>query len=267
MSYRRSAVTKRRRSTRRVPARARYSSARRGRPYGVRVSNGYPLTLRGQVRDLQRTREKHVWDHYPEGSYIAGSNTVMIESMLCTNVNGTVAGIKRGDGPNMRQGNKIIVKSIELNLTMLGTGVQQECVWDIQIIVDRQPNGANPAASDLFGVYRALQPSAAGDGALFFVQGTLPMPNLSNSRRFKTLYHKRVIAHRNTDNPTIWLHKWISVNIPVEYAANDVITGGTGLVSEIQTNNILLVLSPIMVGGVASMPADFEYSNRLRFYD
>lgn len=168
-----------------------------------------------------------------------------------------------------RIGNRVLVRSIHLRAS-IWTGVAtngvaastnyQPSVVRICILVDKQPNGAFPAASDIF------ETSGTAPDAI------CPM-NLAYRNRFVVLKDKTIqlggaistatanqAAFNGTHARTVTIHK--KVKIPVDFITST----GTGAIADIRSNAILLYINTD-AGGVGNDIITLWAHTRTRFTD
>lgn len=109
-------------------------------------------------------------------------------------------GIDVGDAYNNRDGNKYVIKSIQISPIEVLTGDSYNTLRMV-VFIDRSNQGSAPGASDLFQV--------AADPLFSFFNST-------NRKRFKVLYD-RVVSADTTDNvQRIYPGYYKKLNLPVE---------------------------------------------------
>lgn len=244
MSMRRSAYRKRGRSV----ARRRAPSRRRPTRRAITASRGFSRTS-GMYGRFQgggpRTERKCIDFLYTLNNAAGFNSTGFFASMLTDGTDGIDQGSKIID----RQGNRVVVKSIELDGSFwqptAATSTSQAYMF--AVVLDRQPNGALPTKDDVLGV---VSPSSGVFGSALIPAQDADFNNLTNSRRFVTLWKQRVVAELiPSGNGTTYtartkkIHKIIKCSIPVEYATGPAGPGsvGDGLIDKIKTNNIFLM--------------------------
>jgi len=138
--------------------------------------------------------------------------------------------IPQGTSANQREGRRCTIKKIQVKalVTCPETTVAADTAFNyrLMLVLDKQANGAIPNTQDLF------QLNTAGVNALY---------NLDNSQRFTIIADKTYSIESSgavgaTSARATKTIQWnIKANIPLEFS------GTTGAVSEIRSNNLLLV--------------------------
>lgn len=156
-----------------------------------------------------------------------------------------VNGIARGDDINERIGRRVIMKSIQVGLTVrgtAGTGIDQ---WHRYVLVyDKQANGA---------ALTYLQVFAAAD-----MNG---MRNLENRERFMVLMDKKIHLNASGEPES---HRQVSafrrINLPITFN-----NGDAGTIADITTGSLyLIVYGNIAAGATAGSAYGFV---RVRYED
>lgn len=153
--------------------------------------------------------------------------------------------IQQGATVAQRIGNKVMIKSLHLKVSMISAAAVQACVR-FMIVYDRQPNGAFPAIADIL----TDQPAAVATpyGGL----------NIANKSRFQVIRDSFLTfdpAQSQVHNVNIYAKgRWES-----EFGTN------AGNIGDFRTGSVLLVAFTTFLGG-----GNVQISNgscRCRFYD
>lgn len=135
---------------------------------------------------------------------------------------GNLFQIPQGDFPWQREGNRVVIRSIEILGALSWYPDQMSEVADVEyedpivhfmVVLDTQSNGEAPLFSDLFEDPTQVQASLASFENDNF--GNMLMRNKTNTNRFKTLVHKKF--HRPTANNgavTDVASFWSSTSVP-----------------------------------------------------
>lgn len=168
------------------------------------------------------------------GAPFTTANTGYVRSLISTGA----AGIGQGSNAGQRIGNKIVVKSVNVELAWQYNGATGSDVSGavVFIVYDRQPNGGLASATDVVGMM------VNGAAAAATTPGrTGAFTNLFFSGRFTTLaridFSCPQLGHTGTV-PFCGLVKrrvYKKVNLPIEY------NGTTGYDTTIQKGNLLIV--------------------------
>jgi hypothetical protein len=153
-------------------------------------------------------------------------------------------GVQPGTALNQRVGRQIQMRSLKYHLAAAvtaATGVDQ--IHRVLIVLDAQPNGAALSYTDVL------------DG------GQTAQVNISNQKRFKILYDKRIYLNASGEPDSARLVDGsIGMNTLVQYNA-----GVAGTVADIATNSLyMIVLGSEAAGATAGTVAG---TVRCTFYD
>jgi len=171
--------------------------------------------------------------------------------------------IAQGAGEQQRIGRKLFVKSIQVHvlcrIPASATTVYDDYVH-VWIVQDTQANGAVAAWTDVMTQEVAgagannLVPAASGSD----VPG-MEMRNMSNSERFKILWHSRLDINHAFGAGTGIEHTsgFMKCAIPLEF------NGSTGVVTEVKSNNLLFFFGAMNNNNVITLQA----TTRLRYGD
>lgn len=157
--------------------------------------------------------------------------------------------VREGTGDNQRVGRTIVIKSVQLNgsIVKASTATASTVEYDIAIVLDKQCNGANPTYANIFS-------------------GTTPhqLLNLDNSDRFQVLRRFQGVLGSQSLNTAgtafsdvrdiISFYK--QCNIPIKFDADN------GDVTDLASNNLVLAWSTSSNNLIA---ADFNF--RIRYSD
>ncbi len=127
----------------------------------------------------------------------------------------------KGDDDNLRQGNQIRVKLVYLNALIKINASATNTTLRYMIILDKQCNGVNPTAPELF------QDNTVNDIMVS------PL-NPDNKFRFRILYNK--LVKLSTTLPTVQLKKYLKVDYIIRY------DGNAGTTADITSNNLIVLL-------------------------
>lgn len=182
--------------------------------------------------------------------------------------------VAQGAGPNQRIGRAITIRSIDVKINLntywqpggpgvpIGGQQPQAVSYRVDLILDKQANGALPLAGDIY------------DTTIPTVDACNKFPNLYNSDRFVWL--KRWEGDMNppsfASNPAVALANIVSIdrtlkvskkcNIRMEFS------GATGATAEIRSNNIFLVYSAAVANtGTNQVTSVQSADSRIRFTD
>lgn len=182
----------------------------------------------------------------------------------------SLALVAQGAGPNQRVGRAITIRSIEVKINLntfwqpgaSGVLVQQpnSVSYRVDLILDKQANGALPAAADIY------------DTAVATVDATCRFPNLYNSDRFVWLkrwegdINPPSFAAGNPSAGIVSVDRTLKTvkkcNVRMEYS------GAVGAVAEIRSNNIFLIYSATTSNAGASQQTSVQSADaRIRFTD
>jgi len=165
-------------------------------------------------------------------------------------------GIAEGGGESDRNGRKIILKSLYIDLHVqriasASTAVAGAVSTRLVLVQDTQCNGVVTAWASVF--------DAPGTNRFTGVR------NLANIERFKVLMDKRVVFNTTAaawDGTTVasagadrLVRKYLKLNMPIIYS------GATGAQAEIASNNLTL----LVVNDDSSSTIDFSGTFRLRY--
>lgn len=155
-----------------------------------------------------------------------------------------INGCARGSAFNQRNGQEILMRSIELRYHVVSQSVTLNSICRIAIVYDRQTNAALPAITDILNT--ADITSAR---------------NLENRKRFRILYDKTIpLSISNTNGSQHYEKFYRKLRHPVNF--NTGTTGGSG---DITTGSLLIVLDSDQAL-VADSPRVY-YHTRVRFTD
>ncbi len=156
--------------------------------------------------------------------------------------------IAQGTTESTRIGRKCIIKSIGFRgravLPATATAANMSDVFRLILLIDRQANGANTT------VLSVLE-----------TENWRSYRNLAESGRYQTLWDKTIVMNARAGIPTTSgetaypLHYYKKLNLPIEFS------GVTGAITEIRSNNLILLLIS------DSAFATFNMQCRLRFSD
>jgi hypothetical protein len=156
--------------------------------------------------------------------------------------------IAQGTGNNQRIGRKINVRTIHLQAVIYSEAAAAATAFGgemvrVALVLDKQANGATPSSSLIYDNFFG--------GGVF--GAACSFRNKENEARFRVLKEWRVpitpqfgVATAGTtgviayDTKRVEVYK--KVNIPIEY------NGTTGAITEIRSNNLLLLLSSSLTG-------------------
>lgn len=164
---------------------------------------------------------------------------------------GQLALIVQGTGNTNREGYLVTVKSIQIRGVLSfapGAAATAASNAIIQVMLDRQPNGAAAAVTD------ALTTTVMSTG----------LPVVPNQYRFKTL--KRIVVPVNSqagvttayNNFNVCVDEYIKLKKPIEIRYN----GNAGTVADLTTNNLFLFAGS---DGSTDDTISFAGTARLRF--
>lgn len=254
--------------------RRKYVSSRRymhaAKRSGYRPARRVPLKGRGyaRTRSLVRrmatvqdmgffdTRKAIDIDPSPPGDGFISTSGKFVP--LLTNY-GNTTGISQGAGAGQRIGNRIVVKSIDVRVSILmdaslATNVDQ--VFHVWVVVDTQHNGVAPAPLDLVATNEAV-PTQVGAA-----NGYNAFRNLSNGNRFKTLKHKIVVVKANDGlavyQPVTHVRCFLKTDLVIDY---DIDGGTAGLEADLKRNNLYCLL----LGSDNSMKGTAQFASRIRY--
>jgi len=250
-----------RRSSKRSRGYVRARSARRSRRPTRRMAlrRGRGFTRRAGVygRFLSTPRsELKVFDVNEvsvTGAPFTTAATGYIRSLISTNA----AGIAQGSNAGERIGNKIVVKSVNVELSWQYNGATGSDVSGatVFIVYDKQPNGALASAVSVVGMMvngaaaAATTPGRTGAFTNLFYSGrfvTLARVDFScPSLSYGTVPFCGLVKHR--------VYK--KVNLPIEY------NGATGYDTTLQKGNLLIVA---FAAGASNL---LWWSSRTRYAD
>lgn len=153
--------------------------------------------------------------------------------------------VQQGATVAQRIGNKVVIKSLHLKLSMISGAAVQACVR-FMIIYDRQPNGAFPLIADILTDQPAAVPTPYGG------------LNIANKSRFQVVRDHFLTfdpAQSQVHNVNVYAKgRW-----EAEYGAN------AGTIGDFRTGALFLVMFSTFLGG-----GNVQLSNgscRIRFYD
>lgn len=230
--------------------------------YGYRQRNSYNRSVAQSVRRRDTALALRGW--VPGGVVEKKYNDVTFtaQAVNTTVVIGSAFAIAQGAGVTQRIGNKILVKSIQFIGTFIpqNAGTAQVSTYSpsqmvrMLVLVDKQPNGALPAASDVF---------ESGTNVFSPI-------NLSNRDRFVVIKDKMYTLGPAVSTATanqyafggdcIRLCKFYKkLRLPVTFG------GSTSAITDLRTNNIIVVL----FGSVATGTNDAQLDGymRVRYVD
>lgn len=154
-------------------------------------------------------------------------------------------GLAPGSAANQRIGQRVTFKSIEFRFRVVATGTMIASMNRWMILLDKQPNGAIPALTDI------LDPPAIWGGR-----------DLDNRKRFKIMLDKvRYSASVGGDPSRIYVHTYMKLRRPI---VTDYNTGTSGTVADISTNSIVMIL---FGDNAANYPVVDKLWYRLRYTD
>jgi len=222
------------------------------RRLGIKA-RGVPRSLAGYNRSVGmygrfgtgRSRSSQVEKKFYDTALTLGASAGVASTTQATGaLNLTLA---QGTSANTRIGQKIIIKSIQVQLTnTLAAGATDTDILHIYLMQDTQANGALPAITDVFDA-----------GPLIGTQNR----NMANSLRFKMLKHWEVRLNADAGVATafggdIQQNKcYLKCNIPIYYNSN------AGAIGEIKSNNLF------MMYGSTQGQATSVGSARIRYTD
>lgn len=188
-----------------------------------------------------RRRFRKVKNMSPEFKYNdINNNSAITPAGVFSLMNGLV----QGTSAVTRIGQRIIIRSILLNILLYGQPVQPYSMLRFMIIQDKQPNGA------IFTLGSLLENPAAGSS-------TLSPLNYDNTKRYKILWDKRFVLC-NSANQEKFIKYYKKVYIPVEY---NVFNAGT--VADINKNSLYLL---VINSDNINVPS-FSWYHRIRYTD
>lgn len=158
--------------------------------------------------------------------------------------------VQTGDTLNNRDGATIKIKSLQVRgqVTFIpGAAATAAAVSYLYLVLDRQPNGAAPAVTDVFT-------STALNAA---------MPNVPNQFRFKILRRFAYISNSQAGVTTAYnnvchvIDEYIRFEKPIEVR----FTASTGAITDVVTNNLLLIAG----SNLQDDTVGFDGTARIRF--
>lgn len=201
-----------------------------------RSTSDYPPAKRGKYSRALAPRPRWIPRLYDREEFKFLDTTVSSD-MNTTAILLLLNGMQYGNTAITRIGMKINIKSLEMRLLLrptVTTGVENHCRWTL--ILDRQPNGAAPAAVT----------------DILTAQSNTGMHNLANRKRFKILRDQSftlgsVVAGASTGMPTARNeHVYIKFRKGLVTEYN---TGNAGTVADISTNSLYLMYFGSEVAG------------------
>lgn len=205
------------------------------------------------------------------GQIQSGDNDIVNVHMLTNEVyiaQSILTGLVADSGANQRIGRKVVLKSLALNMAVVGNSTgneRDECKFKLQLILDKQCNGTSASAAELYS-------SASGAGVATSAARELliteQFPNVANRQRFQILKEWNWIskpaieddADISKTNKLITYYK--RMNLPIEYGDN------TGNMNTIKSNNLLLTIMCNKQSGTTSAPYfNLTGQCRVRFND
>lgn len=155
-----------------------------------------------------------------------------------------INGVAQGTTATTRLGRRIVMKSLLVNFqaslaaTSAGSAtIRLLCVYDCQT------NATAPAATDV----------------LLSDAVTSPM-NLSNSRRFKTLFDEVIPCIGTAGPQSVDIKRYIKMNMNTEFN-----TGSAGTVGDIQTGSVYVLA--YCAGALITASPTHSFYSRIRFQD
>jgi len=210
-------------------------------PGTYRSSNLWAMTVKG-------SGEAKFCDEIDDGIYT--NDSWKIQSFV---------NIAQGSGANQRVGRSATV--VNFHITGFLMGQQNYPVYHrVVVLIDKQANGALPAASEVF-----ITTATLGSGGLS-VGGMNAYRNLDNIHRFEVLYDKKFVVKppiaSMTDPPATSFKISRKKRIEVEWSGTD------GANSTIRSNNlIMMVYTYGITGPPATAPAQLRHIMRVRYLD
>jgi hypothetical protein len=155
-----------------------------------------------------------------------------------------------GDTALLRDGNKILMKSIQLKYTVECEAVTQNVVARFMIVYDRQTNVTNPTIA------------TAGTGPLDSIS-PVSLRQVATTSRFKVLYDKVVVLNSTTTTATALqiAYEECFVKIPTDCQMTQFADGATGAP---QTGGLYLMFFSNIAAGATD--ANVNGQARLRFW-
>lgn len=243
------------------PRNARGGAYRRRAPRGVARARPFRRGFDrsgGAFRSArQLMMELKNWD---QSFTIAGSATMLMPAgaLVASGALGApLVGLAQGNTQNQRVGRRIRLKSLIVKGTLASGGGATPDDWAVLVLLlDRQSNGAIPAAGDVW--------SAAGGGAVGTHAYDLAR-NLDNDKRFKILKSEKFTlqagagvagAYDAVNVPVDW---YIKFNMNVEIGNTNVTNVGN--ITEFKENNLYLCM--VSANGTCNLTG----LTRVRYYD
>ncbi len=215
---------------------------------GVAAKKQRGRSYKGYPRSKRRRTSSRFYGQYQTGKELNFKDTTTTAAPLTGwLIDSGALFIAQGTAESTRIGRQVFVHSIhgqgKVQLDEDATG-KDGCVFRYALILDKQANGAAPAALDLFET-----------------DGVASHKNLANSKRFVTLKTGEMVFNRigSAGSETIgWLDcgHVFRKPIPIEY------TSTTGTLSEIKSNNIIFVYARTLLDGTQVMSIDIRWRVR-----
>lgn len=245
------------RRTRRAPfARSRSTYGRSARMPSY-VHNSNPGNLQGiyenprAFRPAPRgQRELKFYDNV--GCTQAASATIQVPAGAASGA--PLVGLAQGVTESQRVGRKVFCKNLQIigTIQMVETTAAVASASDIAnlwVVLDRQANGAFPAAADIWNTTN--------------VGGTQAFRNLDNDTRFRVLKHCQFEFRTPAANATpVWGDdvKTIDISIPLQGLSIEY-NAAAGAIAELKETNLLICTTSL--NGLCN----FTFATRLRYHD
>jgi len=208
-------------------------------PGTYRSSNLWAMTVKG-------SGEAKFCDEIDDGTYV--SDAWKIQSFV---------NIAQGSGANQRVGRSVTVCNFHITGFLMGQ--QAYPVYHrVVVLIDKQANGALPAAADVF-----ITTATVGSGGVGQMNA---YRNLDNIHRFEVLYDKKFVVKppiaSMTDPPATSFKISRKKRIEVEWS------GTSGADSTIRSNNLIMMVYTYGVTGAPSTaPQQLRHIMRVRYLD
>lgn len=209
------------------------------RPYSKRQKTAGGYRGRTAVLTYQPRQPLGEWKY---------KDTLINVAIDATGTQTLLNGISPGNGASERVGMKICIKTVEIILRVKvtdGTGVDQD--QRLMILLDRQANGAAPAAlTDFLLAANITSPRA-----------------LTNRKRFKTFWNKIYSLNASGESGSHRIYKaYLKFRRPIIVDYN---AGAAGTVADISSNALYLItLGSVVAGATAGVAYGYI---RLRYTD